>query len=101
MNKFNSGIKNAYLKGAFMTISSVLLLSGCSTIGGLFGGEGDELSNMEVEAQTEAEMMEPAAPTPEELLAEKDQALITQGMRIAAAEQELPNDAGRKQLIEV
>lgn len=64
----------------------LLVLSGCSTLGGWFGGdEGEEMANT---PGTETPN-EPAGPTAEEQLAEKDQALIEQGMRIAAAERQL------------
>ena len=65
-----------------------MLLGGCSTVGGWFGGGEDE----ETAEAPVVEAPEPEAapgPTPEEMLAEKDQALIEQGMRIAAAEREL------------
>lgn len=70
-----------------LTFTLILLLSSCSTVGGWFGGGEDEMA---VEPVMEApEAMEPAGPTPDELLAQKDQALIEQGMRIANAEREL------------
>ncbi len=67
-------------------VITLLCLNGCSTVGGWFGGgEGEELAAEPVmDTPTE-----PVGPTPEELLAEKDQALIEQGMRIAAAENQL------------
>lgn len=73
--------------GKFCSLGLMLLvLSGCSTLGGWFGGdEGEEMAN---EPVTETPQ-EPAEPTAEELLAEKDQALIEQGMRIAATERQL------------
>ena len=65
---------------------AVLILSGCSTVGGWFGG--DEEAEMAEEPVMEAPE-EPMGPTPEELRAQKDQAIIEQGMRIANAEREL------------
>lgn len=71
-------------------LSFVMLLCGCSTIDGFLGGGMNDPANAEAtEDVDQAEMMVPAEPTAEELLAEKDQALIDQGMRIAAAEREL------------
>lgn len=70
-----------------LTFFLCLTLSGCSTVGGWFGGGEDEMA---AEPVMEApEVTEPAGPTPDELLAQKDQALIEQGMRIANAEREL------------
>ncbi len=64
----------------------LLCLNGCSTVGSWFGGgEGEELAAEPVMNTP----TEPAGPTAEEQLAEKDQALVEQGMRIAAAENQL------------
>ena len=74
---------------------SAILLSGCSTIDGIFGGGMNDPANVEaVRAAEDAEQipmeermpMERAEPTTEELLAQKDEALIEQGMRLAAAQ---------------
>ncbi len=71
-------------------LSFVMLLGACSTVDGFLGGGMNDPDNAEVsEDVSQAEMMAPAEPTAEELLAEKDQALINQGMRIATAEREL------------
>lgn len=81
-------MRNLWLSsGKFCSFLIMLLvLSGCSTLGGWFGGdEGEEMANAPV---TEAPS-DPAEPTGEDLLAEKDQALIEQGMRIATTERQL------------
>ncbi len=73
----------------------VIVLSGCSTIDSIFGSGMNDPANVEAaNAAEEAEQMnmedqmamEPAAPTAEELLAQKDEALVEQGMRLAAAQ---------------
>lgn len=69
-----------------VALTAVLILSGCSTVGGWLGG--DEEAEMAEEPMMEAPE-EPMGPTPEELLAQKDQAIIEQGMRIANAERNL------------
>lgn len=69
-----------------VALTVVLALSGCSTVGGWLGGDEDVEMAEEPVMETPAE---PMKPTPEELLAEKNQALVEQGMRIASAEREL------------
>lgn len=75
----------------YLFLIATFLLSGCSTIDGFLGGGMNDPANMET---AEAEMTEPMpieemGPTPEELLAEKDQALVDQGMRLADAQNQL------------
>ncbi len=67
----------------------VFLLGGCSTVGAWLGDDDDETDMAETPVMEAPEPEMPAGPTPEELLAQKDQALVEQGMRIAAAEREL------------
>ena len=68
----------------------VLGLCGCSTIDGFLGGGMNDPANAEATQEVaEADVMGPVEPTAEELLAEKNQALVEQGMRIATAEREL------------
>ncbi|MEZ5756725.1 MAG: SPOR domain-containing protein [Emcibacteraceae bacterium] len=80
----------------FIPLFLVLILFGCSTIDGFLGGgmndpENVAAANAEKENGQMAtpEPAEPAMPTVEEQLAEKDKALVNQGMRIAATEREL------------
>ncbi|MDG1708538.1 MAG: hypothetical protein P8H03_07235, partial [Emcibacteraceae bacterium] len=87
-----------------MLCGSVILLSGCSTIDGFIGGGLNDPTNMEttenansnVPEMAEDEMVSSFEVTPvetfqstEDMLKEKDQALISQGMRLAVAEKAL------------
>lgn len=86
-------------KTIVISLSALLLLSGCSTIDNFLGGGLNDPANRENAQNTSMApeigvvaavvASEPAAPTADQLLAEKDQALIDQGMRLAAAEREL------------
>ncbi|HPF45361.1 MAG: hypothetical protein KDF58_05970 [Alphaproteobacteria bacterium] len=80
----------------YMPLFLAAILSGCSTIDGFLGGGQNDPDNVAAaKAEKEsgqmaaAEPTEPAMPTVEEQLAEKDKALVNQGMRIAATEREL------------
>ncbi|MCC3859609.1 SPOR domain-containing protein [Pseudemcibacter aquimaris] len=106
MNMLQYCIKYTFLKNAFLSILLVFSLSACSTIDNFLGGGLNDPSNLEGETASDmgegqsntmliADETMPATAeneqSVEEMLQEKDNALIEQGMRIAAAERELAN----------
>lgn len=93
----------ALFKNAFLKIFIILSLSSCSAIDNFIGGGLNNPSNQDMNEEMmagaeepsnsliidEASAMEASEPSAEDMLQEKDNALIEQGMRLAAAEREL------------
>lgn len=75
----------------FLLLTASFLLSGCATIDGFLGGGMNDPANVAAAEEEMAEPMpvEPVGTTQEEQLAEKDQALVEQGMRLADAQNQL------------
>ncbi|MDG1995823.1 MAG: hypothetical protein P8J14_04965 [Emcibacteraceae bacterium] len=108
-------------KTTLMLCGSMILLSGCSTIDGFLGGGLNDPANTEVATDPNSndsevandEMEETSSPaivsitpvdtfqTTDEMLNEKDQALISQGMRLAVAEKELIKIQEEKNMLQV
>ena len=97
-----------------LLFGSLVLLSGCSTIDGFIGGglnapesvetiEPQELSiDGNMTPSSEPELIEPVKTfqTTEELMKEKDNALVEQGMRLATAEKELMASNEEKNILQ-